>query len=141
MSSVPPVEGPVGSVMVVAVEEPVERIGALGVVIVGPRPRPLVLEREVEPFDLAVGLGPVGPGLLQPHPRSGGRRGEVAGAVARAVEFLTVVKGGGGGHAAGGTSGVSERLATPFLTRSSRRVALRALAIVRRASRISAGMW
>ena len=63
-------------------------------------------------------------------------RGELA-----AVEFLSVVKRGGGVHARRGTSGVLERSATPFLTRSSRRVALRTLAMERRASRIWAGIW
>src|ERR671925_2076938 len=57
-----------------------------------------------------------------------------------AVEFLTVVKGFPARQAGIGTGGVSERSATPFLTRSSRRVALRALEIERRASRISAGI-
>ncbi len=58
-----------------------------------------------------------------------------------AVEFLTVVKAPLPVHALDGTSEVSERVATPFLARSSRRVMLCAFEIERRAARTSEGIW
>jgi hypothetical protein len=105
-----------------------------------------LLEGLVEALDLAAGLGVVGAGVLVVDAEGDQLEFDGAGPVAALggedgpVEFLIVVKGVGHRHAAGGMSGVSERLATPFLTRSSRR-ARRALEIERRASRIVAGIW
>ena len=47
----------------------------------------------------------------------GGGSSPMPGGVDAAVEFLTVVKSFHGVHAGVGTGGVSERSATPFLTR------------------------
>ena len=127
------------------------------VVVLGPPvgDEDLGLEKRVELFDgeqlvahaRAVGLHPrvlpggagvdvAGAGTVEATPVPNSNGGEL-----RAVEFLTVVKGPSPVHAVNGTRGVSERLATPFLTRSSRRVTLRSLEIERRATRISRGIW
>jgi hypothetical protein len=99
-----------------------------------------------------LGVDTVGSLHLAVEPRAGGLGVDVADPAVQdvvveralelgAVEFLSVVKGFGGVHAGVGTSGVSERLATPFLTGPSRRAALRILEIERRAARISSGIW
>ena len=54
-----PLECGVASVMVVAVEEACKGHAAVRVARVRRDPGPFVLEGEVEPLDLAVGLGPV----------------------------------------------------------------------------------
>ena len=95
----------------------------------------------MEPFDFAVGLGPVRPDADMVDVNCFEGVTEDSGGVSGSVEFLTVVKGFVAGHAGVGTGGVSERSATPFLTRSSLRLAVRAWEIDRRAARISGGIW
>ena len=57
------------------------------------------------------------------------------------VEFLTGCQGLSRGSCCGGTGGVLERYATPFLTRSSLLGLFGMLATARRASRISGEIW
>jgi hypothetical protein len=92
-------------------------------------------------FDERVAVGVAVRGAAELDAQHGRGVEIAAGGELGAVEFLMVVKGVGGIHAGVGTSGVSERSATPFLTRSSRRVALTTLEIERRAARTSAGIW
>ncbi len=66
-----------GSVVIVGVEEPVERSGAGVVGPVGPDVGPFLEQGAVEPFDLAVRLWPAGAGFARASRRgprgSGGR--------------------------------------------------------------------
>ena len=78
----------------------------------------------------------IAPVPLNRHQSADGVRDELG-----AVEFLTVVKRFRVVHAGVGASGVLKRSATPFVTRSSLRFALRTLEIDRRAARTSGGIW
>ena len=136
---------PVGAVVVVVAEVVIEVAawpgdGGGDVTMEGG----LVALLEDDPLDsfyLAVGLGTAGVDEAVGRSQFGQGLSELGGAVFVAVEFLIVVKDFLRAHVGVGTSGVSERSATPFLTRSSRRVALWVLEMERRASRISAGIW
>jgi hypothetical protein len=80
--------------MVVVVEPMGEGIQAGLVAGVGRDIGPFVFEGEVEPLDLPVGLGTVGPGTEMTDASRSQGLGEGMGAVTGAVEFLTGVKSG-----------------------------------------------
>ena len=99
-----------------------------------------VSEAAVERLDM--GVLPGGAGLDVGGVGARGRApvAQCVGGELGPVEFLTVVKSCGGVHAGVGAGGVSERLATPLLSRSSLLLALRALEIDRLAARTSSGI-
>lgn len=136
-----PAEAVVGPVVVVVDDPRLDR--GEGLVEVGEvvGPDAFLLEGPVEAFDERVAVGVTVGGARQGDAERRGVLAVALGGELGAVEFLIVVKVAGGGHRGVGTGGVSERLSTPFLTRSSRRVALRALEIERRAARTSGGIW
>ena len=78
----------------------------------------------------------LGSGAVEPAPVVDSVRDELG-----TIEFLTVVKRFRGGHAGVGTGVDLGRSATPLVTRSSLRFALRAFEIDRRAARTSGGIW
>ncbi len=86
----------VSAVIVVGVEPVWQGGAALGFGGVGLGVGPFVREGAVEPFDLAVGLGPVGPGALVGDGQLDAGSGPRLRAVARAIEFLSGVKQFGG---------------------------------------------
>ena len=79
------------AVVIVGVEPGGERGAAFGFGPVGAGVGPFLEQGAVEPFDLAVGLWPVGPGSFMRDPVAGQLGSPQLGDVAGAVEFLTDV--------------------------------------------------
>lgn len=124
-----------------ALELAVELVEAVEALAVECGPMELLQGRALEALAHGVVVGRARWDAVVDHVELSEVAGEGLAGELRAVEFLTVVKPSRPVHAVNGTSGVSERCATPFLARSSRRVTLRALEIERRAALISSGMW
>ena len=135
----------VATVGVVATDPPlelaVELVETVEALAVESRPVELLQGGALEALTHGVVVGRAGWDAVVDQAKVAQVAGEGLAGELRAVEFLTVVKPSRPVHAVNGTSGVSERCATPFLARSSRRVTLRALATERRAARISSGIW
>ena len=67
------VERGVWSLVIVEPQPAGEGSMAFGVGVIEPGVGPLLQQGAVEPLDLAVGLGPIGPGPLEPDPQPSGR--------------------------------------------------------------------
>ena len=104
-------------------------------------PRASFLELTEPGLDERLGLGVAVAATPMGDPTSRQVLAEVPRGELTAVEFLIVVKRFCVGQAGVGTGGVLDRLSTPWLTRSSRRVAAFVLEMLRRAARISGGIW